>query len=236
MARRRFFVSEIRGGEAVLEGEEARHLTQVLRVEAGQVYEISDNDSLYLAEVDTARKQLVVFRVLELLPPPEPGPSVELYLALIKFDALELAIEKATELGVTAIRLVDADRTEHGLEKAVGKRMPRWKRIALEASQQSRRAQLPQIYEPVRLRDALSAEAEVRLFLDEERTGTPLLNAVRKTASTALLIGPEGGWTASEREAASQAGWTNVSLGPNILRAETAVLATLAVVVSVLQP
>jgi 16S rRNA (uracil1498-N3)-methyltransferase len=235
MARRRFFVPEIRGGEAVLEGDEARHLTQVLRVEAGQIYEISDNHSLYLAEIETARKQLVAFRVIEALPPPEPGPRIDLYLALIKFDALELAIEKATELGVTSIRLVDADRTEHGLEKAVEKRMPRWKRIALEASQQSRRAQLPEIFEPVRLREALSAQAEVRLFLDEERTGMPLLTATRKAVSVAMLIGPEGGWTAQEREAAQQAGWTNVSLGPNVLRAETAVLASLAVVSAVLQ-
>ncbi|HUS05682.1 MAG TPA: RsmE family RNA methyltransferase [Bryobacteraceae bacterium] len=231
MARRRFFVHEIRNRQAELEGDEARHLTQVLRVEAGQRYEISDNQSLYLAEVETARKQHVVFRILENLPEPQPSIPISLFLSLIKFERLELILEKATELGVTAITFVDADRTEKGLERAVEKRLPRWSRIVLESSQQSRRAKLPVLALPLSTLKALAGEAPVRLFLDEIRTGAPILAAIPASApAVSLMIGPEGGWTDAERAAAATAGWTSVSLGENILRTETAAIAALAVV------
>src|SRR5262245_57911979 len=118
MSRRRFFVDEIRNGTAELTGDEARHLTQVLRVETGQRYEISDNQRVYLAEVDLARKQHVVFRILETLPEPEPPSKLTLLVALIKFERLELLLEKATELGVGTIRLVKAERSEKGLDLA----------------------------------------------------------------------------------------------------------------------
>ena len=149
MARRRFFVNAIHSRHAELTGEDAAHLTRVLRVEAGQQYEISDNRRAYLAEVESARKNRVVFRVIEMLDP-EPG-EVELTLlsALIKFDRFELLIEKATELGVAAIVPVRTVRCEHGLEKAAVKRIERWRRIAVEASEQSRRTHLPHIPDPI---------------------------------------------------------------------------------------
>ena len=132
-------MDEVRNGQAEIAGDEARHLTRVLRVEAGQRYEISDNRNVYLAEIETARKEHVLFRTIEKLPPPAP-PCFELCAALIKFDHFEWMIEKATELGVTEIVPVEATRSERGLEKAAAKRVERWRRIALEASQQSRRA------------------------------------------------------------------------------------------------
>src|SRR5947209_1145971 len=140
MARRRFFVDEIRRGHAHVVGENAQHLVRVLRVEAGQRYEISDNRNVYLAEIETARKENVVFRTLERLPPSPSSARFELYAALIKFDRFEWIVEKATELGVTEIVPIEAARSERGLEKAAAKRVERWRRIALEASQQSRRA------------------------------------------------------------------------------------------------
>jgi 16S rRNA (uracil1498-N3)-methyltransferase len=228
MARRRFFVSHVRNGQAELEGDEARHLTQVLRVEAGQVYEISDNENVYLAEVDAARKQHVVFRVLDRLPAEEPPVPVTLLLSLIKFERLETLIEKAAELGVTEIRLVKAERSEKGLDLAAPKR------IALEASQQSRRVKLPVLHAPVPLREALKFEAAYRLFLDEERNGANMLEAVKQPGPAAVLVGPEGGWPDHERAAALAAGWTAVSLGPNVLRTETAAIAALAVLNSIL--
>ena len=121
--RRRFFVDEVRNGKAQIEGDEARHLTRVLRVEAGQRYEISDNRNVYLAEIETARKENVVFRTLENFPRPPPSARFELYAALIKFDRFEWIVEKATELGVTEIVPVEATRSERGLEK--GRRQTR---------------------------------------------------------------------------------------------------------------
>lgn len=232
--RRRFFVQEVRNGKAQIAGDEARHLTRVLRVEAGQRYEISDNCNVYLAEIETARKESVVFRTLEKLPTSPASARFELYAALIKFDRFEWIVEKATELGVTAIVPVEATRSDRGLEKAAAKRVERWRRIALEASQQSRRARLPEIAEPVPLAQAMARTGTYRYVLDENPAALPLLKAVpavrTEQDTVAILTGPEGGWTEEERASCSAAGWAPVSMGPLILRAETAVIAALAVI------
>lgn len=234
MARRRFFVPEIRRGLAELTGSDAEHLVRVLRAEVGQVYELSDNQELYLAEIETARKSLVTFRITEKLPLPAPAVTVTLVSALFKFDRFEWLIEKATELGVAAIQPFEATRTEHGLGHASAKRHARWEKIALEASQQSRRAHLPRIEPIQRFSEALQCAATVRLWLDEDSEVPPLLQQLpdHRTAadSVALLLGPEGGWTEEERIAARGAGWSPCSLGGTILRAETAGAAGLAVI------
>ncbi len=233
--RRRFFVDEVRNGKAQIEGEEARHLTRVLRVEAGQRYEISDNRNVYLAEIETARKESVAFRTLEKLPAAPDSARFELYASLIKFDRFEWIVEKATELGVTEIVPVEATRSERGLEKAAAKRLERWRRIALEASQQSRRTHLPEIAEPISLQRRVRPNCG-RIGTRWMRTRGPMplfqaLPAERTVQDTvAILTGPEGGWTEEERACFAAAGWTPVSMGPLILRAETAVIAALAVV------
>lgn len=233
MARRRFFVPEIRRGIAELRGAEAEHLVRVLRAEAGQRYEISDNRDVYLAEIETARKSLISFRVLEKLPAPPPGVRVTLVAALIKFERFEWLIEKATELGVTAIQPFEAVRSEKGLAHAAPKRLPRWEKIALEASQQSRRVHLPRIDPPKAFTAAIAVNAAPKLLLNEGEA-PPILRVLpcEKNASgeVALLLGPEGGWTDREREQALAAGWLACSLGTTILRAETAAIAALAVI------
>src|SRR5947208_894161 len=150
VARRRFFVEGVRNGAAELRGDEARHLTRVLRVEPGQRFEISDNERAFLAEVQEARGERVVFRLLEPLVSVPPPVRVTLCAALIKFDRFEWIVEKATELGVERILPVDATRTEKGLMDASRKRAERWQRIAREASQQSRRVRAPEILPAVR--------------------------------------------------------------------------------------
>jgi 16S rRNA (uracil1498-N3)-methyltransferase len=231
--RRRFFVDQVRNGLAEIAGDDARHLTRVLRVEVGQRYEISDNRAVYLAEIETARKEHVIFRTLEKLPVIEPPVHMILCAAIVKFDHFEWMIEKATELGVTRIVPMISVRTERGLDKAAPKRLERWRRIGLEASQQSRRAHLPEIDEPAAWSDALGTVAAYHYALDENTT-LPLPAAFPPARhpedSVALLIGPEGGWTEQERSEFTAAGWAPVSLGPSILRAETAALAALAVV------
>jgi 16S rRNA (uracil1498-N3)-methyltransferase len=232
--RRRFFVDEVRSGRAEILGDDARHLTRVLRVEAGQRYEISDNRNVYLAEIETARKEHVSFRTIEKLPPQSPTVRLILCAALIKFDHSEWMIEKATELGVSEIVPVETIRSERGLERAAHKRVERWRRIVLESSQQARRAFLPDVSEPEPLRDALAREATYKFALDEN-PAAPALNAALPVArdrenSIAVLIGPEGGWADEERSLFTAAHWTSVSLGPLVLRAETAALAALAIV------
>jgi 16S rRNA (uracil1498-N3)-methyltransferase len=223
----------VRRGAAELTGDEAEHLVRVLRAEVGQVYEISDNGNLYLAEIEVARKSLVSFKVLEELPPPAPEAEIVLVAALIKFDRFEWLVEKATELGVTEIRPFAATRSERGLLQAAAKRKSRWEKIAHESSQQARRARLPLIAEAVSFREAAGLSVDVRLMLDESSSLAiwkclPVVRAV--TDRVALMLGPEGGWTDEERETAHTAGWLSCSLGSTLLRAETAAIAGVSVV------
>lgn len=232
MARRRFFVDHVRNGHADITGEDAHHLTRVLRVEAGQKFEITDSARAWLAEIETARKDLVRFSVIEELPAAPELPMVTLYLALIKFDRFEWAVEKATELGVASVVPVETNRSEQGLFVGAHKRVERWKRIAREASEQSRRLRAPEITDPVRLADALKDDSAHRVILDEQPEAKPLFGSFGFSPgeTVAIAIGPEGGWIDAERRQFADAGWTAASLGPSILRTETAVCAALAVV------
>jgi 16S rRNA (uracil1498-N3)-methyltransferase len=232
MARRRFFVEAVHRGHAQITGADAHHLTRVLRVEAGQKFEISDNSNLYLAEVESARKDLVSFAIIEPLEPAQPVLRARLFVSLIKFERFEWMIEKATELGVERVTPLETDRSEKGLERAAGKRLPRWNRVAREASEQSRRARLPDIDSPIKLAEALQCVAAHRYALDEGET-RPILSVIpaqrRPGAQVFVLAGPEGGWTDRERSGIEAANWTSVSLGNSILRAETAAVAALAI-------
>lgn len=233
MARRLFYVGEIRDGAAHLEGETAKHLRKVLRAETGQRYEISDGQRLYLAEISGFGKQRVEFQTLEELEPATPAARVRLYAALIKFDHFEWMVEKATELGVDRITPVAAFRSDHGLGRAASKRRERWARIAAEAGQQSRRLSPPLIDGVLEVDEALQDTSDCRLFLEERRGAAAVLDRVRPgVREAAILVGPEGGWDNRERKAAAEAGWTAVSLGPRVLRAETAAAAVLAVVMA----
>ena len=154
-----------------MRGDDALHLTRVLRAEAGRQYEISDSRQAYLAEIEEARGDRVVFRVVAPVDSPALPVRIALCAALVKFDRFEWMVEKATELGVERILPVETAKVEKGLP--------------------SNRA---------------------------------------ATDRVALLTGPEGGWTAAEREAAAAAGWRPASLGPLVLRAETAAMAAVAVI------
>ena len=231
MARRRFFVDQVRNGQGEISGENAYHLTRVLRVEAGQKFEITDNQRAWLAEVETARKDLVRFRIIEELAPAPELPQITLYLALIKFERFEWAVEKATELGVSRIVPLESNRSEHGLFSGAQKRVERWRRIAREASEQSRRLRTPEIADPARFAEVLKDDSTHRCRLDEQPGTKPLIQlfSFAEGDSAAFAIGPEGGWIDAERSQFAEAGWSAASLGPSILRAETAVCAALAV-------
>jgi 16S rRNA (uracil1498-N3)-methyltransferase len=233
MARRRFFVDRVHDGHAQIAGEEAHHLSRVLRVEPGQKYELSDNQNVYLAEVESARKDLVSFAILEQIEAGAPSVRVALLASLIKFEHFEWLIEKATELGVEQVIPVEAERSEKGLAAAAQKRVARWRRITREASEQSRRAKLPLLEPVVSLTEALRYQASYRYVL-EEAGAPPILSvsppACRAEDRVALLVGPEGGWTDRERAEMAAVGWTAVSLGPAILRAETAAIAGLSII------
>lgn len=206
-----------------MSGEDAHHLARVLRVEPGQQFELSDGGKVYLGEVAAVSKSEVRFRIVEELGGSSELPPVSLYVALIKFDRFEWIVEKATEIGVARIVPVEAARSEHGLLAAAGKRVERWRKIARESSQQSRRV-APPLVEDARKLAGLTVEG-CKLRLEEQPGAGLLLGALpEKREPVSLLIGPEGGWTDVERARLNDTGWTPVSLGTAILRAETAAI------------
>jgi 16S rRNA (uracil1498-N3)-methyltransferase len=233
--RRRFFVDEFTGTTAVIEGDTAHHLGHVLRAEAGQLYELSDGSSAWLARIESVSRSRLEFALLDQLPAPQPIADIILLLSIVKFDAYEWAIEKATELGVSRIIPLAAARSEKGLLAAAAKRSQRWQKILLEASQQSRRLRIPQLDELAKPSQAFAGQtAEFRLMLSE-RSDAPSIrksfygsNHATPSIGAALAIGPEGGWTDDELTAARAAGFQEASLGPLILRTETAVIAAVA--------
>ena len=247
MTRRRWIADQTAGDRAALTGANAAHLARVLRARPGQEFEIAVEGQVRLGRVLSVSDERVEFE-LGAAVQGEAALPLCLYLAVFKFDRMEWTIEKATELGASEIVPVIARRTEAHLAKAAGKRVERWRRIAHEAAQQSRRSAPPEIADPVPLKEVLesggrststgSAQSDVaqppsaglRIVLAEsERTQSlgQLLSARPETIS--IAIGPEGGWAADELSAFLKAGWQPASLGPRILRAETAAIAALAI-------
>jgi 16S rRNA (uracil1498-N3)-methyltransferase len=229
-----FYASRVEGGRAWIEGDAARHLRRVLRVAPGMRFEVAGGGRRYLGAVSGAGRDEVEFELIEELAAPPPPARTHLLCALLKFEHFEWMLEKATELGAESITPVYSARCGKGLDQAAVKRLDRWRRIVHESGQQSRRVCPPALGGPVRLKQALAAEGEVRLWLDEERGPPPLLGALPPARTNGqrvlLLCGPEGGWEEEERALAREAGWSPASLGPLVLRAETAALAALAVV------
>jgi 16S rRNA (uracil1498-N3)-methyltransferase len=229
--RRRFFVDAFDAGRAVLAGDAAHHLGRVLRAEPGQVYELSDGTSVWLGKIEFASEDEIQFALVEALPVRTSSLDKTLLLAVVKFDAFEWALEKATELGINRIVPLAAARSEKGLLTAAGKRVERWKKILLESAQQSRRVRLP-VIEPVATPpEAFAASVSDLKILLSERAGARALRKIlagQSAESVTLAIGPEGGWTDEELAAAEKRGLQAASLGNLILRTETAVTACLA--------
>ena len=231
MTRRRFIADTWTTSTATLTGDQANHLARVLRAQPGQIYDIVANGFLHRAEITSVNDHEVLFTLHEELESDTALP-LHLLLAIFKFDRLEWGIEKATELGVARISPILAQRTEKHLAQAAGKRVERWRRIALEASKQSRRTTIPDIADPAPLKSALDAEsAATRILLSETEQTTTLTQALEKCTSPtcAIAIGPEGGWTPAEIALFTQHQWLPVTLGPRILRAETAAIAAIAI-------
>jgi 16S rRNA (uracil1498-N3)-methyltransferase len=230
--RRRFFVEQFTGNTAAIEGDSAHHLGRVLRAQPGQHYELSDGQRVRLGRIEKVARDRVDFALLEEIPAHLPSIDVTLLLCIVKFEAFEWAIEKATELGVSTIVPLAAARSEKALLTAAGKRAERWKKILAEASQQSRRVRIPVLRELSQPAQALSARAEaVKILLSERPDALPLrqiLQAEPPRRQAVLAIGPEGGWTDAEFAAAQASGFREASLGKLILRTETAVAAALA--------
>jgi 16S rRNA (uracil1498-N3)-methyltransferase len=235
MTRRRWIADQVSGNRAALTGAHADHLVRVLRVHVGQEFDIVANGVVRRGVVVAIADSLVDFELGEEIPAEPSAINLTLLLAIFKFDRMEWAIEKCTELGVTRIVPVIARRTDSHLASASAKRTERWRRLTLQAAEQSRRASPPEIADLVKLREALTLSAELKIVLSEAEEQSQLLDIAKPTGEVLLAVGPEGGWTEEELELFRKHDWLSASLGPTILRAETAAIAATAITVSALR-
>lgn len=234
MTRRRWIADEFSDDRAAITGAHAEHLARVLRARIGQEFDIATGNRLRRGRVMRVSDERVEFTLGADLEP-AAGSDLTVLLSVIKFDRFEWAVEKLTELGVKAVIPLIAARTDTHLAAASAKRVDRWRRIAREASEQSRRLAPPEMRDPENLKRAVSMAADCRLVLAESEEDASLgasLESVQARSSLAVAVGPEGGWTPAELEQFAASGWRAVSLGANILRAETAAIAAAAVIQS----
>ncbi|MGH9601359.1 MAG: RsmE family RNA methyltransferase [Terriglobales bacterium] len=234
MTRRRWIADEVSGNRAALTGQNAAHLARVLRAREGQEFDVATGKRVRRGRIVSVSETRVEFELMEDVAQ-SAGPDVTLLLAIYKFDRMEWALEKAVELGATRILPVIAGRTSPHLASAAVKRVERWKRIVREASQQARRASVPEVAAPMPLEEAIASDAATRIVLAEgerQRTLKDVMSAAPNHNSLALAVGPEGGWIEDELRRFAGAGWIAASLGSNILRAETAAIAALAIILA----
>lgn len=249
MTRRRWIAERWDEGTASLIGSQAEHLIRVLRIQEGTEADVVAGGRVFHSVVagisngGAGGDAEVRFNLLAEVES-EAAMPVTLVMSIFKFDHMEWAIEKATELGAASIVPVIARRTDKHLAQAAMKRAERWRRIAHEASQQARRSEVPLIADPMKLAERVKSASNVqRVVLAEQERGTTLRRFLDGAVADAgaempeleIAIGPEGGWAPEEAALFDVNGWRAVSLGPRILRAETAAIAALAVVGSMLE-
>jgi len=231
MTRRRWIADEVTGDRAFLLDKNAEHLSRVLRAQIGQQFEIATPEGVRMGTITAIQAERVEFSLSELSEARSTltQPATHLYLAIFKFDRFDWAVEKCTELGVSSINPVIAKRTDTHLVGSAVKRAERWGRIAHEAAQQSRRDAAPQIASPEKLETVIATGEGSRIVLAESERQERLSDLIVLGEDLSLAVGPEGGWTESELTLFRSRGWKLASLGPTILRAETAAIAAVAI-------
>jgi 16S rRNA (uracil1498-N3)-methyltransferase len=243
MTRRRWIAEHWDEATATLVGAQAEHMARVLRTQPGMEADVVAGGHVFHAEVAAVAPSEVRFNLIAEVEA-DPALPVTLVMAVYKFDRMEWALEKATELGVAAVAPVIARRSEKRLALSAAKRAERWRRIVHEASQQSRRSDVPLIHDPVPLAERVrAASTATRIVLAEQERTATLRNALEEAIAAAqaempaleIAIGPEGGWAPEEEALFDANGWRAATLGPRILRAETAAIAALAVIASCLE-
>jgi len=236
MTRRRFFAPPGAFTRDIvrLDVDEARYLREVLRLKVGdQVYVFNGQGKEFQCTVDEARRDSSLLKVVSQVEPARPESPLQLTLAvaLLKGEKFDLAVQKATELGVIAIKPVTTKLADIRLrdQSDAKKRVARWQRIALEAAKQSGRSVVPEVGEPVSFGQCVTEAPafSVRLMFSE-RDGGPLLPAINRLArpveKVTALVGSEGGWTDEEINLARDSGWEIITMGGRTLRAETAAI------------
>ena len=221
------------GAEATLPESTAAHLVRVLRLREGDECVLFNGDGNdYRARIVSAGKREVVAQVLSARAVDNESPlRITLVQGIARGEKMDLILQKATELGVAGFIPVLAERTEVKLDgERTEKRMTHWRSVIVSACEQSGRARVPELTQPVALGHigAQIADNTMKLTLDPVGDSTLATLAMPTTCPVAVAIGPEGGWSPRDREILRTAGFSGLQLGPRILRTETAGLAAIA--------
>jgi 16S rRNA (uracil1498-N3)-methyltransferase len=246
----RFFVStdavDSDNHRITITGEDVKHIRNVLRCIPGDALELSDGSGMdYDVAIESIEKDNIFTKIVNKGPnKTEPPVNITLFQGIPKADKMEYIIQKCIELGVVRIVPVMTARTVVRFESArdTASKTLRWKRIALEAAKQCDRGVVPLVEEPVRLEMALklAESCDLRLLPYEEETDGSLRKHLQEYKESnpgkscsfgniALFIGPEGGFTTNEVQKAVESGFKSVTLGPRILRTETAGVAVISI-------
>jgi 16S rRNA (uracil1498-N3)-methyltransferase len=236
---RRFFVpaGALGGRQVVLPPELARRLATVLRLKRGDRILLADGSGRdYEVELTAVSARAASAAVVgERASPPEPSVELTLYQSLIRPQRFELALEKGTEVGVSRFVPLMSGRARLRTEGSP-QRLERWRRIIREAAEQASRGRLPAVEPPVAFEEAVRSAAGLKLIpweSERERGLAPYLRGLKERPRVvSLFIGPEGGLAEAEVEAARAVGCVTVSLGPRVLRSETAGIVAAALVMS----
>jgi 16S rRNA (uracil1498-N3)-methyltransferase len=237
MTRRRWIADRWTPNSATLLNEQAAHLARVLRAQVGQEFDIVAGHAVRRGVIEKVDGDAVEFSLREEVEGGEALPLI-VGLSIVRFERMEWAIEKLTELGVARIIPLIARRSEKHLVLAATKRSERWRKISRESAQQSRRSQVPEISDPMSVMDYIAESQDaLRLLLSEQERARSLWESLMTTDQDATpskeiyaAIGPEGGWTPEEFSSFEKSGWQSVSLGLNILRTETAAIAVASLI------
>lgn len=239
MSPKRLFVEQplAPGCGIELDGDAAHYLGRVLRARAGDTLNLFNGDGLeFAATVANITRGTVTLSVGQAVAAtPESPVAITLVQAMSRNEKMDLAVQKAVELGVHAIRPVAVERSVMRLDsERSGRRVTHWRQVAISAAQQCGRAVIPEVHAPSSLDEVLrDSRLDVGVVADPAATQTLgqclAREKKRPVASAGLLVGPEGGLTAGEIEQAVAAGWHACQAGPRVLRTETAALALAAV-------
>ena len=236
----RFFTSEIQPNTAVVRGDDVKHIARVLRLRPGDAVQLCDGQGNECdAAISAVLPDAVTFDTSEWRrATSEPAVSITVFQCLPKAGKMETIIQKCVELGACAFVPVQSERCVVVLKPPFDGRVERWQRVSEEAAKQSRRGRIPKVYDPVSL-DKLSFDGfDTVLAAYENERAVSLKTALRRGCGTrtAIVIGPEGGFSEREIETLQRKGAVSVSLGTRILRTETAGMAMTAQILYEVEP
>ena len=238
---RRFYCQSenIKENTVYFDRDESKHIAKVLRLEKGEEIIVSTGDGMdnYCVLASTGEECTAIINKT-VKNENEPDAEIILFQSVIKNEKMDFLVQKVSELGITKIVPIITERTVVKIEdaKKEEKKQERWQKIALEACKQCGRSRIPEVLKAIKLKDAkklFDACSEKIVCYEEEKTQS-ITETIKKTECLGYFIGPEGGITEDEHKFLKEQGFVSVSLGKRILRAETAAIATGAVVLALM--